>query len=85
MRRSAKPVHECYACLLNLGDDCWLYRYPRGQWRGRRCSARDDAEIHERFLVWQKQPSVKTRRDLRREVFRRRRKHAHRDPLKGRH
>jgi len=75
MKRSVKPVRKCHACLLNLGDHCWLYRYPRGQWRGgRRCRAFDDKTLHEQFRTWQKQPTVKTRRDLRREFFRTKKK-----------
>jgi hypothetical protein len=75
MKQSAKPVRKCHACLLNLGDRCWLYRYPRGQWRDRRhCPAMDDADLHARFRTWQKQPSVKTRRELRQEFFRTKRK-----------
>lgn len=75
MKSSAKPVRKCYGCLLNLGDRCWAYRYPRGQWRGsKRCRARDDAAMHERFRVWQNEPAVKTRRQLRQEFFRMRRK-----------
>jgi len=71
MRLSRKPVRKCHACLLNLGDQCWLFEYPRGQWRGpRRCGALDDPAIHGRFRQWQKQPTVKSRKDLRRESFR---------------
>ena len=75
MKPSAKPVRKCHACLLNLGDRCWIYRYPRGQWRsGRRCGAFDDAALHARFRAWQKEPTVKTRRQLRQEFFRTKRK-----------
>ena len=75
MKVSRKPVRKCHACLLNQGDHCWLYRYPRGQWRGRkRCPAFDDAEVHRRFREWQKQPTVKSRKELRREFFRTRRR-----------
>ncbi|MFO7870843.1 MAG: hypothetical protein R6V03_05370 [Kiritimatiellia bacterium] len=75
MRRSEKPVRKCYSCPLNLGDHCWLYAYPRGQWRNRRkCSAFDDPEVHKAFRAWLKQPVVKNRKELRREIFRTRRK-----------
>ena len=71
MRLSRKPVRKCHACLLNLGDHCWLFESPRGQWRDhKRCGAIDDPAIHERFRLWQKQPTVKSRKDLRREYFR---------------
>jgi hypothetical protein len=71
MRLSAKPVRKCHACLLNLDDRCWLYRYPRGQWRGeKRCSAFANEEVYRQFREWQKQPQVKTRKELRREFFR---------------
>jgi len=71
MRRSAKPVHKCYTCLLNQGDHCWIYRYPRGQWRGgRTCRAFEDPVLYEAFRKWQKQPTVKGRKELRRDFFR---------------
>lgn len=82
MRRSCKPVQPCYTCPLNLGDHCWLYTYPRGQWRGRRCPAFENEEVIRRFREWQKEPTVKTRRDLRRECFRRRKRSAlYHDPV----
>jgi len=75
MKKSAKPVRKCHACLLNLGDHCWIYHYPRGQWRGaRRCQAFDDEALHAEFRAWKKQPAVKTRRELRQEFFRTRKK-----------
>ncbi|NQT93263.1 MAG: hypothetical protein HQ559_10915 [Lentisphaerae bacterium] len=75
MRRSAKPVRRCYSCPLNLGDHCWLYAYPRGQWRGdRRCAACDDPEIHGEYRNWQKQPRIRNRADIRRDFFRSRRR-----------
>ncbi len=75
MKKSVKPVRKCHACRLNLGDHCWLYRYPRGQWRGgKHCRAYDDEALHEQFRLWQKQPTVKTRRELRREFFRTKKK-----------
>ena len=75
MKQSAKPVRHCHACLLNLGDRCWIYRYPRGQWRHHRhCLAIDDTDLHARFRTWQKQPTVKTRRELRQEFLRTKRK-----------
>ncbi len=72
-RSSQKPVRKCHACLLNLGDHCWLYAYPRGQWRlDRSCRAFGNEEIYEAFRRWQKQPAVKSRKDLRRMVHRQR-------------
>lgn len=71
MRQTSKPVHKCYSCLLNLHDHCWLYKYPRGQWRGgRACSAFENEELYDQYRTWCKQPSVKTRKELRREFFR---------------
>jgi len=70
MHRTRKPVRECHSCLLNLGDICWLYAYPRGQWRGRRCRAFENEEFYARYEEWLKEPTVKTRRELRREAFR---------------
>jgi hypothetical protein len=56
---------------LNLGDHCWGYRFPRAQWQGRRtCPAFDNPEIYRRFRDWQKEAHVKSRHELRREVYR---------------
>ena len=75
MKKSAKPVRKCHACPLNLGAQCWVYQYPRGQWRqGHRCKAFSDTALHAEFLTWKKQPTVKTRRELRQEFFRTKRK-----------
>ena len=75
MRRSRKPVHQCYQCLLNLGDHCWVYDYPRGQWSGhKRCPGFENEEVYAAFRLWRKQPTVKSRRELRREFFRGRRR-----------
>jgi hypothetical protein len=71
MRYGTKPVRRCHACPLNRGDSCWLFVYPRGQWReGRSCAARDDQEIHEAYWKWERRPVVKSRKELRREFFR---------------
>lgn len=74
MKASQKPVRKCHRCLLNLGDHCWLYRYPRGQWRdGCRCWAFENETVYAGFRTWRKQPTIKTRKELRRLVHRRRR------------
>ena len=36
-KRSAKPVHKCHACGLNLGDRCAVYPVPRDKWRRKDC------------------------------------------------
>jgi hypothetical protein len=75
MRVTGKPVHQCYSCLLNLGDHCWLYRHPRSQWSsGRKCPGFENEDVYFQFTEWQKQPHVKTRKELRREVFRMRKR-----------
>ena len=75
VRTSAKPVRKCHGCLLNLGDHCWHYRYPRGQWRhGRTCSARDNTDLHAQFREWQEAPTYATRRELRQRYFRTKRR-----------
>ncbi len=67
MRYSRKPVRQCHACLLNLGDHCWLYRYPRGRWRkGRRCGALGNQAVYAKFEEWRREPTVKTLKELRR-------------------
>ncbi|MFC1498412.1 hypothetical protein ACFLS1_08095 [Verrucomicrobiota bacterium] len=54
-----------------MSDHCWLYQYPRGQWRGnRKCRAFENKDIYHEYNEWKKQPSVKTRKELRREFFR---------------
>jgi len=71
MKRSWKPVRKCYTCLLNQGDHCWLYKYPRGQWQhGKRCPGFENETVYEQFRAWQKLPDVRTRRELRRQFFR---------------
>ena len=71
MRINIKPVRKCHACLLNLGDHCWLYTYPRLQWRdSKTCHARENETIHGEFEAWRKRPQIKTRREMRRELFR---------------
>jgi hypothetical protein len=85
MRLSHKPVRKCHSCLLNLGDRCWLYVSPRGQWAGdRRCPAFEDEAAYARFRVWQKEPTVKSRAELRREVFRTRRRECRAAPRRRR-
>lgn len=75
MRNSRKPVRKCHACLLNQGDHCWLYAAPRGQWRnGRNCKAYENEEVYRQFREWCKLPTVKTRRELRCEAFRSRKR-----------
>ncbi len=86
MKKSRKPVRKCHACPLNLGEYCWIYQYPRGQWRGEKhCAGYSDRGLHARFEEWCKEPSVKTRKELRREFFRtRRRTELHREFAAGR-
>lgn len=70
MRSIGKPVGKCYTCLLNLDDHCWLYRNPRGQWRGERvCPGFENEEQYREFRQWQKMPRIKTRKELRRDFF----------------
>jgi len=72
MKESQKPVRKCHACRLNRGDHCWLYKYPRGQWRGgRTCAAFNDPELLAAMRDWEGAASVMTRKDLRREMHRR--------------
>jgi len=73
VRYHQKPVRKCHGCGLNLGDHCWLYAYPRGQWRGERCCrAYGDAALYAALGEWRKRPDVKTRKTLRRETRRQR-------------
>gem|GEM_PF-1197149 len=71
MRLGPKPVKRCYRCLLNLGDHCWKFPCPRLQWGDRKkCPGFENAELYARFRQWQEAPRVKTRRELRQEMFR---------------
>ncbi len=73
--RCDKPVRKCHACLLNLGNYCWLYAAPRAQWRNSRtCVAFDNPEAYRCFRESRKEPDIMTRKDLRREMFRSRRR-----------
>lgn len=74
MKESQKPVRKCHACQLNRGDHCWLYKYPRGQWRGgRTCGAFNAPAMIDALHDWEGAASVMTRKDLRRDVHRQRR------------
>lgn len=69
MRQNRKPIRRCYTCLLNRGDHCWGYRFPWTQWTGRRkCPAFENEEIYAQFRAWQKQATVKSGREIRREA-----------------
>ena len=68
MKRTQKPVHNCYACELNLGSRCWAYECPRDQWSRRNgCPGFNDQDLHVQFREWQQSPHVRTARDLRRD------------------
>lgn len=56
---------------MNLGERCWIYVFPRGQWRGgHECSAMRNELVLKEFSDWQKRPQIKTRAEIRREFFR---------------
>jgi hypothetical protein len=75
MRYSTKPVRRCHPCLLNLGDQCWIFAFPRGQWRGeRRCPAFENPDVYDEFRKWQKRPVIRSRKELRREFLRARKR-----------
>jgi hypothetical protein len=75
VRSSRKPVHKCYSCPLNLGDHCWAYSNPRERWRdGHKCPGFENEEVYGLFNDWKKQPHVKTRQELRREFFEKRKR-----------
>ena len=71
MRISRKPIRACYACPMNMGTHCWAYANPRARWEKHgRCPAFENEEIYALFEQWKKQPRVKTRREIRREFYR---------------
>jgi len=77
-KMSHKPVRKCHACKLNRGEHCWIYLYPRYKWsNGKRCPAYNHPLILRELEHWLKyQPEVKSKKELRRGLFRSRRKFA---------
>jgi len=69
VRKSLKPVRKCGKCPLNQGDFCWGFAYPRGVWRKGACPAFGNEAAQGLFYSWEKDPPVKTRRQIRRESF----------------
>jgi len=60
---------------LNRADHCWIYAYPRGQWRGHRtCPGFKNESLYAAFRQWEKRPTIKTLKDIRRDFFRTRRR-----------
>ncbi len=54
-----------------MGRHCWIYLYPRGQWRnGHDCPLRHDVMVHQAFEQWKKRPTVKSLKMLRRDEHR---------------
>ena len=52
-----------------MGDRCWGYASPRAQWaHGRTCAARYDETLHQLFDLWRKQASIRSLREIRREI-----------------
>ena len=83
MRRTCKPVRKCHKCLLNLGDHCWFFKSPRDQWKNGDCEGFENQELYAEYEEWQQKPQIKSGRELRRTVFRSRKKPAfprNRDP-----
>ena len=71
MHQNEKPVRKCHGCPLNMGRHCWIFLYPRGQWRaGRVCRFRNDEVVHRAYVQWCNRPTVKSRKVLRREEHR---------------
>ena len=70
MKSGPKPVRKCYRCLLNLDDHCWVFTSPRLQWSRKKCPGFENEELYRQFGKWQEEPHVKTRKQLRQEIFR---------------
>ena len=70
MKSGPKPVRRCNRCLLNLGDRCWHYACPRRQWVRKPCPGFGNEELYRRYRLWLEEPRVKTRRQIRQEMFR---------------
>lgn len=74
-KRHNKPVRKCYSCLLNLGTHCWTFPSPRAQWLGGAvCPGFENEGLYANFREEQKRPSLMTRRALRREALRTRKR-----------
>ena len=71
MKRHTKPISKCYKCLLNLGKKCWKYDIPKEQWSGgKKCLGYNNPEFYEEYKKSLELPNVKTRKEIRREIFR---------------
>ena len=70
MKSGPKPVRKCNRCLLNLGDHCWVFPRPRMQWNRKKCPGFENEELGRQFRKWQEEPRVKTRKEIRQEIFR---------------
>ena len=77
MRKSHKPVRKCYTCKLNLLDRCWIYASPRSQWSGKRCRGFENEKAYALLQEWEKDVQVKTRKELRQEIFRKKKTEPH--------
>lgn len=82
MKPSPKPVRKCNACRLNLRTHCWRYTCPREQWaNGRTCTGLDNAKLYEEFDRSMKQPDIRSRKEIRQDIFRARaRKQVYKPP-----
>jgi len=70
MKPGPKPVRKCNRCLLNLGQHCWVFASPRLQWSKKKCPGFENDELYLQYNKWQEEPHVKTRKELRQEIFR---------------
>jgi len=77
MHRSHKPVRRCHKCLLNLGDRCWAYASPRRQWHNRACRGFENERAYELFRIWEKDAVVKSRKEIRQGIFRKKKTMPH--------
>jgi len=70
MKSGPKPVRKCNRCLLNLGNHCWIYTCPRHQWIREKCPGFENNVFYNQLRKWQDEPHVKTRKQIRQELFR---------------
>ncbi len=54
-----------------MGKRCWKFEFPKEQWSGgKKCIGFGNKEFYAEYERYLAEPSVKTRREIRREIFR---------------
>ena len=67
MHVSAKPVHKCHGCKLNLGTRCAVFPSPHEQWKRGRCKGYNDEALYQKYLADVEKHPANARREKRKE------------------